>query len=275
MRRVQRLQAGVLSAVLLTATAGCSRGSSEQDFSWQGTIPEGGWLSIRNTNGSVLVREGSGNQVSVRGTRRWRGGSPQRVHFETVDENGGVTVCAVWGRGRCGSRGYSSHRSLWDRFSFRRTVNVEFVVTLPRGVKLDASTINGKVSVQGAAAEVRASTVNGRVDVATSTGPVRASTINGSLHARVGAMTGDVRLSTVNGSITAEVPASLNADVDMSTVNGSVSSDLQLTTPGQIRRNRATGTIGSGGPELRINTVNGSVHLVRAGTQTADAAEEN
>jgi len=40
--------------------------------------------------------------------------------------------------------------------------------------------------------------------------------------------------------------------------------DFPLTITGQVGPRRLRGTIGNGGPELNLSTVNGSIKLIRA-----------
>jgi len=44
-------------------------------------------------------------------------------------------------------------------------------------------------------------------------------------------------------------------------VNGSISSDFPLTVSGKLSPRHIRATIGSGGRELRLHTVNGSIEL--------------
>src|SRR5438270_49514 len=147
---------------------------------------------------------------------------------------------------------------------------VRFTVQLPRNVPIDASTVNGGLEIDGVSGPVEAATVNGRIAVNTSTGPVQATTVNGSIEANMQALTsGDVRLTTVNGSVSAGLPLKLNANVDAETVNGRVETDFPVKIMGKIspRHLRGTiGTIGTGGPTLKLVTVNGSITLHEANT---------
>ena len=141
---------------------------------------------------------------------------------------------------------------------------MDFVVKLPKNTRLDVSTVNGSVRIDGATSEVNAHTVNGGIDAVSSGGPVTASTVNGDVNVRMGD-TGseDLRYSTVNGSITVEVPGALDADVEMSTVNGSLSSDYPMTIQGRLDPRHMRATIGKGGRDISFRTVNGSVRLVK------------
>jgi DUF4097 and DUF4098 domain-containing protein YvlB len=105
--------------------------------------------------------------------------------------------------------------------------------------------------------------VNGSIDAFSNGGPVQAKTVNGSIRVRAGSVgSGPLEYETVNGGITLELPADLNADVEMRTVNGSIiSDDYPITVQGRFDRRRISGKIGKGGPEIRVETVNGSVRL--------------
>src|SRR5262249_34121245 len=96
---------------------------------------------------------------------------------------------------------------------------------------------------------------------------VEAQTVNGSIRASAGRAdwTGAAAFKTVNGSITVTLPASTSANVQAETVNGRIETDFPLTMNGTIkmdggRMRRLSGTIG-GGPELTLQTVNGSISL--------------
>jgi DUF4097 and DUF4098 domain-containing protein YvlB len=96
-------------------------------------------------------------------------------------------------------------------------------------------------------------------------GPVKASTVNGRIEATMEALTGgDVELTTVNGGVTAVLPAQLNAVLDAQTVNGRVETEIPLQMTGRISPRHVRGTIGSGGLTLKLNTVNGSIHIRQA-----------
>ena len=247
--------------------------SSDEPFRWSGEVQPSHWVYVHNVNGKVRVEPGTGTKVEVVATKSWRRGNPDDVRIsveQTGSGRGDVLVCALWGeRSTCDEGGVHNRRnagrSFWDWRGNDNDVSVEFVVRLPAGVKLNATTVNGGLEIDGATAEVRASTVNGRIDARSTGGPVHAETVNGSIEVRA-ASVGDERLDyrTTNGSITVELPASVNADIDMRTVNGGLSSDFPLTVQGRIDRRHMQATLGKGGPQVRLETVNGSIRLRRA-----------
>ena len=125
--------------------------------------------------------------------------------------------------------------------------------------------VNGKVNAENLSADVEAMTVNGSVNVST-TGLARAHTVNGSITASMGRADweGEMEFKTVNGGIDVTFPAGLSAEVEAKTLNGEITSDFPLTVQGTFSRRHLNGTVGGGGRELRLETVNGSVQIRRA-----------
>jgi len=233
------------------------------EWKWTGRVSTAQQVWIRNTNGPVEVVQGSGDVLEVTAEKSWRNSEPRAVQLVPVTSDGGVTICAVWEarESNCGAAGEYNLSHV-----HKNDVAVRFTVHLPRGVKIDVSTINGEVVIDGAAAPVVANTLNGKILVHTSVGPVQANTVNGSIEATMDALTGgNMELGTVNGTVTAVLPSSLNAVVDASTVNGRVETEFALQVLGKINPRHVRGTIGSGGMTLKLNTVNGSVIIRRPG----------
>lgn len=258
------------SAILapLAATALLAAPLAAQDetdtWSWSGTVAAGNTLYLKNMNGAVRVERSSGREVEITAEKRARRGSTDHVRIETSQvEGGSVLVCALWGEdSSCDTDSYNSRseRNVWGQQ--RNQVSVEFTVRVPDGVKLDMSTVNGELRIDGATDAVRARTVNGSISAASLGGPVTARTVNGSIRVSMGSAGGeDLEYETVNGSVTVEMPESVNADLDVQTVNGRIDSDFPVTVRGRISPRRLTGTLGDGGRQLRVKTVNGSVTL--------------
>jgi hypothetical protein len=267
-RRAFRSGTAIASLVLVAASqAGAQR--TGDPFRWSGEIQKDRWVYVHNVNGSVRLEPGTGSKLEVTAIKRWRRGDPEEVRI-TVQQvgsgKGDVLICALWNENStCDEDGVRSRSSGWRWGNHSNDTSVEFTIHLPAGVRVQATSVNGSVEVDGATAEVYAHTTNGNVEVRSSGGPVRARTTNGDIMVRSGSM-GDERLeySTTNGSITLELPASANADVDMRTVNGTLSSDFPLMLQGEINRRHLRATLGKGGPSLRVSTVNGSIRLRKA-----------
>jgi hypothetical protein len=281
LNRMRALAAIAAIAIVPVVASAQGDGRNAESWRWDGRVDSGHWMGVHNINGSVTFEPSSDNSVHVTAEKHTnRGGSVDEVTFQVVQEGGDVSICAVWhDNGRCSIRGFEQDDNNGDHHNNRTTVT--FTVQVPRSVKVRASSVNGGVRVHDVGAEVRAatvngtcevinaggpvraSTVNGGVDVTTASGPVNATTVNGDVDARMTALStsDDMRFSTVNGSITITVPNNFNANVSFETVHGSIGSDFPVTLSGRFGPRHASGTIGSGGRELRASTVNGSIDL--------------
>ena len=249
---MQRWFASVGLALAVVVVSGCSieaghalidlvHGSQESGdtFEWRGAVAAGDVIEIKGINGAIRASATSGDQVEV------------------VEHDDGITICAVYPRegNEClpGDRGRLSVRN--------NDVQVKFTVRVPDGVRFTGRTVNGSVRAADLGADVLADTVNGSVTISTS-GRAEANTVNGSIEAEMGRAdwSSDVSFETVNGSITLTLPEDVNADVRARTVNGRIRTDLPLTVR-EVGRRRLDGTLGDGGLELELKTVNASITL--------------
>ena len=277
----------VLGTLALVATSAGAQdlGRNSETWTWDGRVDSGRWFRISSVNGPVTVEPSPDNMVHVRAEKDLGRGSVSDVAFQVVQSGGDVRVCALWRNDTCDEDGLHSRRRDRDYDDDddrdRRNVKVRFIVRIPSGVRVGAgtvngemrvrdvssdvraSTVNGRVEVRNVGGEVRATTVNGGVDVTTRNGPVEATTVNGSVNVRMSALgrEGDMRFHTVNGDVIVETPSSLDARVSLSTLHGSISSDYPVQLSGRFGPRRASGTIGKGGREIDMETVNGSIEL--------------
>jgi DUF4097 and DUF4098 domain-containing protein YvlB len=255
---------------LLALTAPAAIAQESTTWDWNGQLGTGRTVFLRNVNGDVRFEQGTGSTVEVRAIKRWRRADPDRVRIEariTSGTNGGnIIICALWEeRATCDEEGYHNNRDRdrdrGDGWRDDNNVSVDFVVRIPANARVDASTVNGQMIVEGTDADIDASTVNGDVEARSNRGRVEANTVNGDVTVRTGVTDRGLDYSTVNGSITLEMPANTNAEVNLSTVNGRISSDFAMTLSGSINPRRIRADIGNGGPTVRVRTVNGSIRL--------------
>lgn len=249
---------GAALGALLTLPAQALHAQDVERVTWNGTLGANRTVYIHNVNGAVRLEAGSGSRVEVEAIKRTRRGDLEDVRIETRESNGDIIICALhFEQASCTANGIRGERPRRLRGD---DVSVEFIVRVPRSAHVDANTVNGDVAIPGVAGTVRAHTVNGDIEARSSEGRVSASTVNGSITV-AGRVDSGVEYSTVNGSVTVELPADTNADADLSTVNGRISTDFPMTFDGTINPRRIRASIGSGGPSLRIRTVNGSIRL--------------
>jgi DUF4097 and DUF4098 domain-containing protein YvlB len=249
-----------LIATTLLLAAAATPAVAQQEFRWHGRIAAGKSIEIKGVNGDVSAVAGSG-ETEVTAVKRAKRSDPDEVKIEVVEHADGVTICAVYPsdgrRENTCEPGEGGHVNTRDN-----DVSVYFTVRVPAGVKFIGKTVNGEVEAANLASDVDAVTVNGSIRISTS-GFAEATTVNGSIVASMGRAnwTEGLEFRTVNGGITLDLPASLSTEVSASTVNGDILSDFPLTVMGRLGPRRVHGTIGGGGRELSLTTVNGSIKL--------------
>jgi hypothetical protein len=245
------------------AAALAAPAAAQSDFQWHGLVLSGQTIEIKGVNGEIRASSGTGD-AQVSATKTARRSNPADVRIEVVPHAGGVTICAVYpdvpGRepNRC-EPGPGGHSEVRDN-----DTSVRFVVTVPAGVHFVGRTVNGGVQADGLQGDAEVRTVNGSVHLST-TGRGIADTVNGSIEVTMGRadFQSGASFTTVNGSVTLKMPSTLSAELSANTVNGKIASDFPVTVTEMSRRS-VRGTIGGGGPELKISTVNGSITLQRS-----------
>jgi hypothetical protein len=229
-----------------------SRGKDAGAFAWKGDVAAGKTVYLRNLNGSIETVPATGKKLRIRAVTT--GGAK----VEVVEHDGTLTACGFPDAKAhtCGKNGEYDVSG-----TTRKQSKVEMIVDVPRGVKVDASSVNGDVRVDRNGAAATLETVNGSIE-ARATGPVKATTVNGGIDVVVDRLSGTsgVTLETVNGTIRVQLPAGADADVRASVVNGSIDSKLALA--GEKRSKRSLrGVLGTGGAPVALETVNGSIEL--------------
>lgn len=250
-------------AVALQAPAVVQSSNSTDEFRWSGRVANGGTVEIRGINGNISAEPGGG-EVEVTATKSARRSDPKGVEIRVVEHAGGVVICAIYpnaggGTNTCSPDG-EGHSNIRNN-----DVVVEFKVRVPRGVNFSGRTVNGNIETGALGSDVDARTVNGSISISAA-GVASAKTVNGSISARLGRAdwSGELDFNTVNGAITLDLPSDTNTQVTAETLNGDISTDFPMTILGRISRKHLNGTIGSGGRELSLKSVNGSIQLRRA-----------
>jgi Putative adhesin len=252
---------GVVVAMLLAGGIA----EAQTDFQWRGQIGSGQTIEVKGVNGDIRAVASSSGDTEVTATKSSRRSNPADVRIEVVPHAGGTTICAVYPDGS----GQGSNRCEPGEGGRMRTRDndtvVHFVVHVPVGVRFTGRTVNGEIEAASLNGDAEGHTVNGSVHLST-TGFAVANTVNGSIDVTMGRADwpGGAKFSTVNGGVTLHLPAILNAEVRASTVNGDIVSDFPITVTGAVTRRSLRGTVGSGGQELNLSTVNGSIKLLHA-----------
>ena len=233
-------------------------GDGLQDLDWSAAMQAGETLEIRGVNGSILAVAAAGNTASVTADKNGGSSPESSVTFEVVTHAGGVTICAMYPdvSGEPPNECVPGGGQMTVRDN---DVVVTFDVQVPEGVRLIEWTVNGNVRATAVRSEVVGFTVNGDASISTST-MADASTVNGNVEVAIKDELPDRDLvfSTVNGNVTLRVPVGIDARVEATTVNGTMNSDFLLSNPVP---GRWIGTLGDGGSNLALSTVNGNLEL--------------
>lgn len=230
-----------------------------EEFHQTYPLSANGRVSIANINGDVRISAWDRNEVKVDAVKRAY--SQERLSEVSVEVTN--TADSVLIKTKYAER----NQTFENRNRENSSASIEYTLTIPRGARLDgAELVNGSLDVQGIQGDVHASLVNGEVKAAGLGGEVKLSTVNGSVEANVARLedTKGVNVSSVNGSITLIVPSGANAQIKASTLHGAITNDFGLTVnDGQYVGHDLSGQIGTGGPRIRLNNVNGSISIKR------------
>ena len=235
---MQPTRIAIVAAAFVTLACAPAAAQREDTFRWSGELAPGRTVAVRGINGDVQARPSSGRTVEVVALKRGDDDDPRAVEIEVIEGTDGIEVCAVY-PGKRGSRNSTCGHGDDDHDDWE------------------------DIDVSGLSSDVSVSTVNGGIEVA-STGTVEAKTVNGSIDASTGAASwsGTLEFKTVNGSIHLSLPAGAAADVSAQTLNGDFASDFPLTVEaGEWGPKRISGSIGSGGGRLDLETVNGEIEI--------------
>jgi DUF4097 and DUF4098 domain-containing protein YvlB len=151
-----------------------------------------------------------------------------------------------------------------------------FKVRVPRDIYLELKTVNDShVLVEGTSGDYKISNVNGGIEMREVEGSGSVHTVNGKVTVSFARNPKQATsFKSVNGTLDVTFRGGLNADAKMKTMNGGLYTDFPVTAlpvsasvqperrdGGFVwKSNRMTGVrIGSGGPELSFETLNGNV----------------
>lgn len=247
-------------------------------------------VTVSNVNGRIQVGSWDRQQVRVQAVIHAKGLSQERVQDAlkaiTVEVTPNPEGLAIETR-------YPHHHDGFFAWLTGQQVSadVDYQITVPKKVTLDARTVNGSlhvnqvggdaklsstngsIHVDGASGSIAADTTNGSIKIRHSQGSLRAETTNGAIEAQLTSIdpAASLHLETVNGHIALTIPANFGADIHAETVNGSIRSDLPVTVQGKLDRHDFNGKLNGGGANIHLETVNGSIHLLRF----AEAAASN
>lgn len=127
---------------------------------------------------------------------------------------------------------------------------------------IEIHTANAKVRTECTCGRLLARSSNGKIELQDHRGSVDAATSNGTIRCELEEIGkhGCV-LVTSNGRISLSLPEDVDGDVDIRVDNGIIRTAREIASAARERTGRLKGTLGRGGPPIRLRASNGTVHL--------------
>jgi hypothetical protein len=237
-------------------------------------------IEVDNVFGSIEVVGGPSDQVQLVVNKTIRAESKnalelarKEVTLDITQPEGALTLY-VNGPFRCQCQDNCRHSRDEDGY----IVKMDFELHVPRNVDIKVKTVNeGHVVVRNITGNFTARNVNGDIELDGMAGSGIAHTVNGPVKVTFRENPHEnSSFQSVNGTIELLFARGLSADFRFKTFNGSVFSDFPVTAlpvhaiqeehhGGKVvfRADRFTAArIGSGGPEIKIETLNGEIRIL-------------
>lgn len=147
-------------------------------------ISAGETFQVENTSGNTTIRSGGTDTVQVTAiTHRWA--TDQTIEVRLTPGTGTVTLGAALGA---------------ERY-FGNTPYVEYTITVPDGVRVEARSSSGDIAISGVGGAVVATVSSGALSLENLSGTVTAQSSSGNL--RLANIAGELRATTSSGDINA------------------------------------------------------------------------
>jgi DUF4097 and DUF4098 domain-containing protein YvlB len=281
----QKIAVGVTALALVATILDASHRNwtSEAHEAFHYTFSNDKTLDVDNVDGTIQVVGDNGTTIRVEGEKIIRAEDKQaldRAKREVkldVNEKDGVAQLYVNGPFRGNSRSSDDHgfHIHFDAHEYEVTYN--FTIHVPRETALRLRTVNGDVKTEDTRGKFDVHGVNGSVAMTGIAGSGTLRTVNGRTAVSFRQNpTAASDFQTVNGTIEAAFPPDFSADLRLKTLNGQAYTDFDATArlpstaqAGERSRGRfvyqanhtSSVRIGSGGPELSFETVNGDIRI--------------
>lgn len=158
-------------------------------------------------------------------------------------------------------------RGSWRGWRDREWWGASYEVQVPRNARVTAAATNGGILVDNVRGSVNAETTNGGLVFHDVSGDIRGRATNGGISVELNGnrwQGAGMDVQTTNGGVRVSLPSNFSAELEARAVNGGISVDFPLTVSGLINsRREIRATLGSGGPPIRVATINGGVRISR------------
>lgn len=237
----------------------------ERDF----TVGATPGLHVRNVSGDTRIVGGTFGTIHVRARKRVRGTSEERAKrlLENVEvrmEQDGNEIILK-------PHLYEQDRGWADLFRGGR-VAVDFEISVPREVRVEAHTVSGDVTLSATQGPMDVQSVSGEITLTDVQGPLRVKTVSGD--GDISEFAGQLVANTVSGDLTLTSVRLYGSDVV--TVSGDVSVDGELETGREHRLKTISGDVGlhltGGSYDVRFTTMSGDLENHIDGVVSAEGS---
>jgi DUF4097 and DUF4098 domain-containing protein YvlB len=165
-------------------------------------------------------------------------------------------------------RDHGPHAHFFDHTGY----SVDYHLHVPHHLAAELHSMNGGIDLTHVDGNLRFGTTNGGVSLDHVSGAVEGHTVNGGIDVSLDGdrWLGDgLHADTTNGGIDLRLPEHYSAHLETGTVNGGINVNFPITIQGEIK-NRLNTDLGSGGPTVHVQTVNGGVTISHTDTPSAE-----
>jgi DUF4097 and DUF4098 domain-containing protein YvlB len=217
-----------------------------------------GRIELDNINGDVHISTWDRDEVKVDAVKF--ADKKERLDEAKIEIDAGQDHVSIRTK-------YKDHDQTFNWGSHNNPAGVEYTLTVPRAARLDEiKLINGSLDVAAVSGEVTASCINGQLNARDLAGPAHLSTINGRVQARFSQLShSGIELNSVNGSVDLTIPSDAKGEIEAETVSGGIGNDFGLhVNHHQFVGHDLRGELGTGGPHIKIENVNGKIEIHHA-----------
>ncbi|HLJ29706.1 MAG TPA: hypothetical protein VKY85_23565 [Candidatus Angelobacter sp.] len=239
-------------------------------------------LEIDNVIGFIEVTGSQTDQVQVVVNKTLRAESKEKMEKARkevsldITQEGGALKLYVNGPFRCNNCCCNgcTHSDEHEGYSVR----MDFQIQVPSNIALKLKTVTGgHVQVKDVTGNYSVHNVNGGIDMQNVAGSGTARTVNGGVKVSFRENPRENSdFASINGSIDLYFARNLSADFRFKTMNGGIFTDYPMTSlPAHVSQgerrdgkfvfhaDRFTGgRVGSGGPEIKAENINGSIRVL-------------
>ncbi len=277
MPRVRRTTLVLAAALCLAAAPLAAKVTENFDRTFE--LAAGGSVAVANVNGSIDIKASDGDRVvlhAVKTADNDRGLQSVTIDIDSSPSAQDGKIERLWIETK-------HSKASWLRWG--NNPQVAYELTVPRGAAVEATSVNGAVTVEGVQGGIAAETVNGAVKINGAGGAVEAKTVNGAV--KINGAGGAVEAKTVNGAVQAGIadtpagssysfqavngslqvalPADVSGKFQAKTLHGAIETDFPL----EVRKAKHWGKksidaqLGAGDARYSFSTVNGSIKILK------------